>query len=53
MSDEAKFWSKKLKDNDIKLVKSKISWEIQIPEQLVEDLKKPKELYLTSKVKNY
>lgn len=53
MNEEAKFWSKKLKNNDIKLVKTKLQWEIQIPEHLVEDMKKPKELSLTSKVKYY
>ncbi|EAS01389.2 DNA mismatch repair MutS family DNA-binding domain protein (macronuclear) [Tetrahymena thermophila SB210] len=54
MNNEALVWRKKFNNNqDIKLIKSKMQWEIQIPEKLVEGSKKPKELYLTSKVKGY
>lgn len=53
MNNEASFWRKKLNSFDIKLVKSKMQWEIQIPEKLVEGTKKPKDLYLTSKIKNF
>ncbi|KAL4460959.1 hypothetical protein ABPG74_016431 [Tetrahymena malaccensis] len=54
MNQEALVWRKKFGNNqDIKLIKSKMQWEIQIPDKFVEGSKKPKELYLTSKVKGF
>jgi hypothetical protein len=53
MKLEAGVWKKKLASEEIKLVKNKGQWEIQVPEKLVEGNKKPKNLHLTSRIKNY
>ncbi|EGR32403.1 hypothetical protein IMG5_084640 [Ichthyophthirius multifiliis] len=53
MNQEVNKWRQKLKNLDIKLIKTRLQYEIQVPESIVQGQLKPKEFSLTSKVKGY